>query len=121
MSRDKFFADTNALIYLLNGDSRVFEIFSGAEILISFVSEIELKSKKNLTFLELEEIKSLLDTCSIFDINPEIKDLTAEIRRNSGLKLPDAIIAATSILYKIPLVSADKIFSRIDGINLISI
>lgn len=121
MSNKKLFSDTNALIYLLNGDSRVYNIFLDAEIVISFVSEIELKSKKNLTFLELEEIKSLLGTCTIFNINSEIKDLTAEIRRNSGLKLPDAIIAATSILYKIPLVSADKIFSRIEGINLVSI
>lgn len=119
MNSNLLFADTNALIYLLNGDSRAFNIFSDADILISFVSEIELQSKKNLTLLELEEIRSLLNTCSIFDINLQIKILTTDIRRNFGLKLPDAIIAATSILCDIPLVSADKIFTKVDGIQLI--
>jgi len=50
---------------------------------------------------------------------PEIKDIVVKIRREKKLKLPDAIIAAIAIYFDIPLVTSDKSFIGIDGINLI--
>jgi hypothetical protein len=46
-------------------------------------------------------------------------DQTIQLKRNYQIKLPDAIIAATSIANKVPLVSADKGFSKIKELDLV--
>jgi predicted nucleic acid-binding protein len=47
--------------------------------------------------------------------------LSAEIRKKSKLKLPDAIIAATSIFLHIPLVSFDSDFDKVDDLQIIKL
>ncbi|WP_374725219.1 PIN domain-containing protein [Flavobacterium arsenatis] len=44
-----------------------------------------------------------------------------ELRRKYTIKLPDAIIASTSLVYEIPLVTADKGYSKIEELDLILI
>jgi predicted nucleic acid-binding protein len=51
----------------------------------------------------------------------KIKEQTIQLKKEYNIKLPDAIIAATSIIYKIPLVTADKSFSKIEALDLILI
>ena len=60
-----------------------------------------------------------LVTIPLIDINEPIKDITIQTRRESGLKLPDSIIIATSIYMNIPLISADKEFAKVKNIDLI--
>jgi predicted nucleic acid-binding protein len=43
------------------------------------------------------------------------------IRQNNKIKLPDAIIAATAMQYGLPLVTADKGFSKITNLDLLLI
>ena len=43
------------------------------------------------------------------------------IRKKYSIKVPDAIIASTSLVYGIPLVTADKGFSKIEDLDLILI
>ncbi len=40
------------------------------------------------------------------------------LKRKYNIKLPDAIIASTCLTYKLPLVTADKGFSRILELDL---
>jgi len=47
MSGNKLVADTNIILYLLNGDHTVKEILQGKDVYISFITEIELYSFKN--------------------------------------------------------------------------
>lgn len=60
-----------------------------------------------------------MSDCFYLDWNSKLKDKTIEIRKKYIIKLPDAIIAATSIIYGIPLVTADKGFSRVEELDLI--
>ncbi|WP_416194676.1 PIN domain-containing protein [Sediminibacterium sp.] len=53
------------------------------------------------------------------NITEEIKKNTIEIRKNTNLKLPDCIIAATSITLDIPLITSDKQLSNLHGLNII--
>jgi predicted nucleic acid-binding protein len=53
------------------------------------------------------------------DVNPEIKKYTLIVRQKYNLKLPDAMIAATSIYLKIPLITADLSFKKIEELELI--
>lgn len=52
-------------------------------------------------------------------MSDEIKTNTISIRTNSGLKIPDAIIASTSHYLKIPLVTADEQFKKLSNLELI--
>ena len=55
----------------------------------------------------------------IIDINPPIKRKAIQIRRSTGLKLPDCIIASSAMYLDMPLITADKDFAGIPGIELI--
>ncbi|WP_434981603.1 PIN domain-containing protein [Daejeonia sp. YH14] len=50
-----------------------------------------------------------------------MKEQTIRLKRKYNIKLPDAIIASTSLVYGIPLVTADKGFSKIEELDLILI
>ena len=96
MSGNSFLVDTNIFIYLLNGNERIADILQGKNIYCSFVTELELKSSKKYTLTEEKIITGILKETHILDINSQIKINTILFRKKYGLKLPDAIIAATS-------------------------
>ncbi len=77
-----------------------------------------------MSYPELKEaeeniVKQFIGDCIVIDINKEIKNRTIEIRRKYSLKLPDAIIAATAIYLKQPLMTADKDFKNVSTLDLI--
>ena len=113
--------DTNAAIYLLNGNDQIADLLDGKNIFISFITELELLSKPGITNSEKKIIKSFLNDCTIYDINSLVKDKVIELKQSAKIKLPDAIIAATALWLNVPLVSADTDMRRIKSLNLISI
>ncbi|NMM50765.1 type II toxin-antitoxin system VapC family toxin [Marinigracilibium pacificum] len=119
MNGNRIFVDTNILLYLLNGDKEVTEMISNKDVVISFITELELLSYSNLNDDSEQLIKELLNECIIRDISGEIKELTIEFRRKSKLKLPDSIIAATAYFNKLPLLTADKQFRTVDELDVI--
>ena len=94
-------------------------MISDKDIVISFITELELLSFPRSTDESEKIIKGLLKNCLIIDISPEIKDLTIGFRKKSKLKLPDSIIAATTFYYKLPFLTADKQFRRIEELDII--
>jgi predicted nucleic acid-binding protein len=119
MSGSNLFVDTNILLLLLNGNHTIAESISEQHIFISFITELELLGHKGITTSEQKVIKRLLNECVVIDINENIKKEVVKIRQQKKIKLPDAIIAATAIYLDLPLLSADKDFSRIDHLNLL--
>ena len=119
MSGNRIFADTNILLYFLKGEREIVEMISDKDVVISFISELELLSFPKISPESEEIIKGLLRNCLIVDINQEIKDLTIGFRKKSKLKLPDSTIAATSYYLKLPLLTSDKQFRTIKEIELI--
>lgn len=114
-------ADTNALIYFLNGDRRVLDVISNNIINISFITEIELLSKPGISKKEEKIITDLVASCIILSYSEPLKDLIISYRKNRKLKMGDALIAATANYYQLPLITADKDFSAIDDITCIQI
>ena len=119
MSGNKLFVDTNILIYLLNGDSDISKILDGKELVISVISELELKSFPNVTQTESAIIDSLVEECQVINLNQEIKKLAIEIRRTRKMKLPDAIVAASAYYSKLPIFTADKEFEKLEELDVI--
>ncbi len=62
---------------------------------------------------------SFLSELKIENISEEIKQNTIQIRKSTNLKLPDCIIAATSMSLNIPLVTSDKQLSSVLGLDVI--
>ena len=52
-------------------------------------------------------MRSLLDT-----------NTTIDLRRKTGLKLPDAIIAATALTINAKLLTNDRVFDRVSGLEI---
>jgi len=119
MSGNSLLIDTNIALYLLDGDETIAELLSGQEVYISFISELELLGYQELNEKELLLIEEFLGNCIIVELNQAIKDIAIELKRNHKIKLPDAIIGATSIYMNIPLVSADKGFEKISTLQFI--
>ncbi|MCF0056736.1 PIN domain-containing protein [Dyadobacter sp. CY356] len=54
------------------------------------------------------------------ELNKDIKLKTADIRKNYRIKLPDAVIAATAIMYDLSLITHNyKDFENIGGLRII--
>ena len=119
MSGNNMFLDTNAVLYLLNGDEKLAELLYGNQLFISFITEIELLGYKNLSQKDLGEIKNFISLCTVIDMNKDIKLITIDLRSKYSIKLGDSMIAATSIYFELPLVTADKHFEKISELNLI--
>ena len=119
MNGSSIFVDTNILLYFLKGDPDVIEMISDKNLVISFITELELLSFPERSLDSEDTIKQLLNNCTIVDINSEIKELTIELRKKSKLKLPDSIIAASAFYSDLPLLIADKQFGTIKDLNII--
>ena len=82
---------------------------------------MELLGFKSITKSQELELKSLINDSYLMEWNNKIKEATIALRRKYNLKLPDAIIAATSLVHATPLVTADKTFSKIEELDVILI
>jgi predicted nucleic acid-binding protein len=120
MSGNEFLADTNSLIYILEGKSFMLPFLMNMKSL-SIISEIELRGYYQLSEEEDKIIKSLLNDLNIISVSFQIKELAIKLKRKYKLKTLDSIIAATAIQQKLTLLTADKHFNKIDELDLILI
>jgi len=119
MNGNSILLDTNIVLYLLNGDKTLIPLLENKQLIVSFITEIELLSYKGIKDEYQAILKEFLSECLIVDINQLIKENTVEVRRKYSLKLPDCIIIATSLYLNIPIISADKEFSKAENADLI--
>ncbi len=118
MSGKAILIDTNIILYLLTGSDTLEEFLQGKDIYISFITELELIGFKNITIKEEKQIAELLSDCTIIPMIKPIKEKYVELRKKYPLKLADAVIAATSIVFNMPIISSDKQFKTIDELRL---
>ena len=119
MSGNKILLDTNIVLYLLSGDRTIAEIINERQLYISFVTELELLGYHGLAEEEGQKVKAFISECKVVNINEQIKKTTIDIRKKYRTKLPDSIIAATSLYLDIPMITADAQFNRIDDITVV--
>ena len=117
MSGIDLLLDTNALLYLLRGYACM-QPYLSKQFGISVISEMELLSFAQNSEEDEKHIQSLIQDCAIFWFYNTVKNRTISIRKKYGIKLPDAIIAATAIENNLPLLTADKVFKRVSELDL---
>lgn len=118
MSGRRFVADTNFLIDVYEGRSRV-EPFLDAHVFISGITEIELLGWHNISEEVKLQLEQLIADCVVVDLNSEIKKIAIELRQKYKVKTPDAIIAATAKYLQLHLLTADRDFKKINDLELI--
>ena len=112
-----YLLDTNAIIYLLAGNTCMKDYLS-SNFGLSIISQMEVLSLNNISINEEDLINLFLDECKVINLNNSIVETTIILRKNYKIKLPDAIVAATSIFCDVPLITADKGFSKIKELKL---
>ena len=120
MSGNKYLFDTNALINYFKGHPSL-AIFKKRSVVISVISVIEYLAYTELTLEDKSVFDEFLKIIEVADISltqPLLLLTAIEIRKKYRLKLPDALIAATAISMKIPLVTNDHDFERAKELNL---
>jgi predicted nucleic acid-binding protein len=127
---NRYILDTNIVIYILKGEKRVVEAIEkleedNIEVYYSTIIEAELFSFHELTEEQRVKIRGILDLGEIIDVDSEIALKAAELRALSkknyqrNLKLPDALVAATAIVYSAVLVTRNVAdFSHLLGHGL---
>jgi len=79
-----------------------------AQLLTSVIVRMELLSKRNITDDEESDIQEFLNDLVVVPLDEAVIQKAIEIRRATSVKLPDSIIAATSIILNAVLLTDDQ-------------
>ncbi len=111
---------TQILFFIfLGGDDTLVPLIEEKNLIISIITEIEILGYEALRGEELIQTKRFLNHCSSIGITSDIKEKAISIHRKYKIKLPDAIIAATSVSLDVPIITADNDFKKVKNSNLI--
>jgi predicted nucleic acid-binding protein len=84
---------------------------------ISIINKIELLGFSIVT----PEIIEFTDSTNIINLTEDVANQTISLRKKRKIKLPDAIIAATALVYNLTLISRNsKDFDGIDGLEFVN-
>ncbi len=118
MNGNRFLADTNTFIYLLDKHPALQPLLE-SEWVFSFITEIELLGKPLITATEINKINNLLSVCIKSPHTESVNKTAIFLKQNYRIKVPDALIAATAIEQKIPILTYDKDFVKIKELDLV--
>ena len=113
MNGNSLLLDSNIVLYLLNGEETLIPLLEDKQLYLSFITQLELLSFPGISEKEINKIKSFIDECIIIEMSSTIKEYTIKLRKKHKLKLPDSIIAASSLYINVPFVTADNDFKKI--------
>lgn len=123
---ENFLIDTNIGICLMNGSLNAngltyIEPIINADYHLSVITKIELLGFEFKEVLYLIDTKNFVEDGIIVPLDDEIVEKTIELRRIYKIKLPDALIAATAIVFDMTLISRnDKDFTQIPELKYVN-
>lgn len=106
--------DTNVVLSLLGGE--LAGSLPEGSYFVSVITEMELLSYPSLSQPEESSIQDFLTDVTIVEMDSDIRDRAIRLRRYHGLKLPDAIIAATAMCVDGWLLTNDQKMVRVPGL-----
>lgn len=123
--------DTDIIINHLRGQSKetlfLKRIIVGGEFqgLYSAITEVELYATEKIDEKQAEEIKNILGNLNRIELSSKVAQLAGNLmgnfRKSHGLEMPDAIIAASTLVYGASLVTKNtRHYSFIPGLLLTS-
>lgn len=123
----KYLWDTNTVIYYLQqqfppqAEKFIDDLLTQAIPCISAITEIELLCWKTATEKDLTVLQNFIIDALVVELERTIKLKTAYIRKQHKIKLPDAIIAATALVYDLTLITRNTDdFKNIVGLTTLN-
>jgi predicted nucleic acid-binding protein len=84
---------------------------------VSFITYIEFLGYKDAT----QDNKDFIELAAVIDINKAIIDTCIELRKTHHIKLPDAIIASTALVYNLTIITNnEKDFENIKDLKFVN-
>lgn len=121
--KGEFLIDTNIIIYFItdNLNDNAIEFFNKyfyKTPRISVITKIELLGF-DMNGNEFKKVSGFIDKSIVYNLNEKIIDKTIEFRKLYKTKLPDAIIAATSVVNNLKLITRnERDFNKISELEL---
>lgn len=105
-----FLLDTNTIIYYLKGGLSASGMKTIGDIAddrpaISVITKIELLGFNALTAKEQELTNKFVEASLVFNLNEAVINQTIALRKQHKIKIPDAVIAATAMVYSLTLIT----------------
>jgi predicted nucleic acid-binding protein len=117
--------DTNVLIYHLKNSltaeftEQLALTIVAQQAYISVITRIEMLAWKGHTALSLQQTSRLIAQLPELGINEAVITQSIHVRKVHGLKLPDAVIAATALVHGLQLVTANVVdFQRVERLAM---
>ena len=107
--------DTNIALYLLGG--KLVTPLPVGNYAVSVITEMELLAWPSLTPLEEARVKAFLQSVTLCELTPAIRQQAVRLRREERLKLPDAIICATALEHRVDLWTNDERLFNVPGLH----
>ena len=124
----RYLWDTNTAIYYLQqqypitAEKFIDNLLKYELPVISAITEIELLCWRVATEKDVEVLHSFINDALVIELEQPIKLRTADLRKQYRIKLPDAIIAATALVYNLTLITRNSSdFNNIDGLQVIDL
>jgi len=123
----KYLWDTNTAIYYLQrlfpaaSEEFIDTILQEFQPAISVITEIELLCWKTAAESDIVVLNGFTSDALVFELEQTIKLKTIDLRRTHCIKLPDAIIAATALVYDLTLLTRnEKDFKGIPNLYMLN-
>ncbi|HET8837794.1 MAG TPA: type II toxin-antitoxin system VapC family toxin [Flavobacteriaceae bacterium] len=113
--------DSNIIIYSAqsNQDSLRYWL-KNQQLATSIVSKIEVLGYHRISDYEIQMAKYYFSLCHIFKLENDYVNKAIELKQDKKMSLGDAIIAATALKRRLPLVTANtKDFKHIENLEII--
>ena len=114
--------DTNIIIYLAQpGGEKLQAQVSAMSPAASLVSRVESLGFHRITAAERERLDKLLSWVEVLPVNDAVAEGAILLRQSRNMKLGDALIAATALLYELPLMTRNvDDFKHVSGLKLVN-
>lgn len=120
-----YLLDTNTIIYYLQAGlpekaMKQLHNIVDEQPLVSVISKIELLGFNTATIEEQTIAETFIEASLVFNLDDAVINQTTDLRKEYRIKLPDAIIAATAIVYNLTLITRNTAdFDKIPALKYI--
>ena len=120
-----FVLDTNFLIYYAGGETSVANFFSQHTNDLLYVPSVvitEFLAYPSLSPKDISDFKNVLSNTVIINLDSPLAEIAGNIKREYGLKLADAVLAASAQVTGSTLVTRNvRDFKKVSGLKLLKI
>lgn len=107
-----YLLDTNAVIKYLDASltttgMQLLNVIVDGESKVSIITKMEALGYNFRSMEEQITMEAFINGSTVLDLNNDIANRTIALRKSKKMKLPDAIIAATALVYGLVLITSN--------------